>query len=361
MEPLSRRGQEPTLKDDNDPLALSPAAPTTGPSRRGRPPRRPNAYPSAPVLRVVGGVDGGAEGPEGAEGAEEASYSQQNGLLAINMLLFEVSRFAPRAAAQPRAPYPTPSMPRHTAHTASSLAEAVRRGGGRVPLLLLCTLYMGVAHRLGLGLRLVTIRDEVQQLRMARGMARGKAPPAADDDPTYNEPTYLLQLPGTADQRELYVDVRAEGRLRSTHDLAAFLHPSLRALPSDKIREFVTPLSHETYCVQATPWLGLRVRGRGRVRVLDLLRAGNSPPLHTHTLTLTAPALTLAAQLLRELEDTAADSGSLAEAAFWRVQQEVLIKQQQLWQQQQQLFDELFDEGGEGGEEGEEGRNAAEA
>ena len=268
MEPLSRRGQEPTLKDDNDPLALSPAAPTTGPSRRGRPPRRPNAYPSAPVLRVVGGVDGSAEGPEGAEGAEEASYSQQNGLLAINMLLFEVSRFAPRAAAQPRAPYPTPSIPRHTAHTASSLAEAVRRGGGRVPLLLLCTLYMGVAHRLGLGLRLVTIRDEVQQLRMARGMARGKAPPAADDDPTYNEPTYLLQLPGTADQRELYVDVRAEGRLRSTHDLAAFLHPSLRALPSDKIREFVTPLSHETYCVQATPWVGVGLGLGSWVRVM---------------------------------------------------------------------------------------------
>ena len=34
--------------------------------------------------------------------------------------------------------------------------------------------------------------------------------------------------------------------------------------------------------------------------------------------------------MLRELEDTSADSGSLAEAAFWRVQQEVLLKQQQL-------------------------------
>ena len=69
VEPLSRRVQEPTLKDDSDPLALSPPAPTTGPARRGRPPRRPNAYPSAPVLRVVGGADGGAEGAEGAEGA----------------------------------------------------------------------------------------------------------------------------------------------------------------------------------------------------------------------------------------------------------------------------------------------------
>ena len=275
VEPLSRRVQEPTLKDDNDPLALSPAAPTTGPARRGRPPRRPNAYPSAPLLRIVGGADSGAEGAEGAEGLGEASYSQQNGLLAINMLLFEVSRFAPRAAAQPRAPYPAPSIPQHMPHAASSLAEAVRRGGGRVPLLLLCTLYMGVAHRLGLGLRLVSIRDEVQQLRQARGTARGKVggrgAPAADDDPTYNEPTYLLQLPGTADQRELYVDVRAEGRLRSTHDLAAFLHPSLRALPSDKIREFVTPLSHETYCVQAT-------------------RATPNPlPPHTHTHTRVSP------------------------------------------------------------------------
>ena len=53
--------------------------------------------------------------------------------------------------------------------------------------------------------------------------------------------------------------------------------------------------------------------------------------------------------MLRELEDTVADSGSLAEAAFWRVQREVLVKQQQLWKQQQQLFDELFYEGGEGG------------
>ena len=53
--------------------------------------------------------------------------------------------------------------------------------------------------------------------------------------------------------------------------------------------------------------------------------------------------------MLRELKDTVADSGSLAEAAFWRVQREVLIKQQQLWRQQQQLFDELFDEGGEAG------------
>ena len=129
-----------------------------------------------------------------------------------------------------------------------------------MPLLLLCTLYMAVAQRLGLGLRLVSIRDEVQQLRQARGKARGEArtvrgrgaPAADEDDPTYDpEPTYLLQLPGTAEQRELYVDVRAEGRLRSTHDLAAFLHPSLRALPSDRIREFVTPLSHQTYCVQA--------------------------------------------------------------------------------------------------------------
>ena len=53
--------------------------------------------------------------------------------------------------------------------------------------------------------------------------------------------------------------------------------------------------------------------------------------------------------MLRELEETVADSGSLAEAAFWRVQREVLVKQQQLWKQQQQLFDELFYEGGEGG------------
>ena len=262
VESLFRRGQAATLEGDGDtdPRAPSPFAPTTGgntgPSRRGRPPRRPSAYPSAPVLRVVGGAEGG----EGAEAAGEApSYSQQNGLLAINMLLFEVSRFAPRAA-QPRAPYPAASLPQHIPHAASSLAEAVRRGGGRVPLLLLCTLYMAVAQRLGLGLRLVSIRDEVQQLRQARGKARGEArtvrgrgaPAADEDDPTYDpEPTYLLQLPGTAEQRELYVDVRAEGRLRSTHDLAAFLHPSLRALPSDRIREFVTPLSHQTYCVQA--------------------------------------------------------------------------------------------------------------
>ena len=159
VEPLFRRGQAATREGggDIDPLARSPFATgggNTGPSRRGRPPRRPSAYPAAAALRVAGGAEGG----EGAEAAGEArSYSQQNGLLALNMLLFEVSRFSPRAA-QPRAPYPPPSLPQHIPHAASSLAEAVRRGGGRVPLLLLCTLYMAVAQRLGLGLPITLLR-----------------------------------------------------------------------------------------------------------------------------------------------------------------------------------------------------------
>ena len=69
------------------------------------------------------------------------------------------------------------------------------------------------------------------------------------------------------------------------------------------------------------------------------------------------PMQYLPTQLLRELEETSADSGSLAEAAFWRVQEEVLAKQQQLWQQQQAADAK----GGKGDSGGKEGRTAPEA
>ena len=107
-------------------------------------------------------------------------------------------------------------------------------------------------------------------------------------------PRFLLRLPGTQDQREMYVDVAAEGRLRSTHDLTAFLPTELAKAPSRELKRYVAPLSADE--------LGL--------------------------------------ELLIEMEGACAATGATAEAAFWRVQQEVLHAQQEEARREREKGDE---------------------
>ena len=74
-----------------------------------------------------------------------------------------------------------------------------------MPLLLLCTLYLSIARRLGLGLRLVSVRADVRapESRGGRGgWEAAEAIPArgAEAEGGAAAPLFLLQLPGTADQ-----------------------------------------------------------------------------------------------------------------------------------------------------------------
>ena len=93
---------------------------------------------------------------------------------------------------------------------------------------------------------------------------------------------------------EMYVDVAAEGRLRSTHDLTAFLPTELAKAPSRELKRYVAPLSADE--------LGL--------------------------------------ELLIEMEGACAATGATAEAAFWRVQQEVLHAQQEEARREREKGDE---------------------
>ena len=244
-----------------DALSLS-EAPPKDPSallaaRRRKPPRAPKG---ADLFGLGGGVAGGAPTLRVAA-PDDVSYSKQNALLAINLLLFDAAGFsaAPEGAKQSSRAYDYVSLP-----------TVVRRGHGGAALLTLCTLYSALARRVGLSLQIVRLTDQKEG------------------------PRFLLRLPGTQDQREMYVDVAAEGRLRSTHDLTAFLPTELAKAPSRELKRYVAPLSADE--------LGL--------------------------------------ELLIEMEGACAATGATAEAAFWRVQQEVLHAQQEEARREREKGDE---------------------
>jgi len=114
----------------------------------------------------------------------------ENGLLALNLLLFEVCRYTPRGAGEATAEH-------------SSLPHIVRRSGGPASVFLLCVLYASLARRLGIPLEIVAL-ELPPVLRSPRA------------------PRYLLRLPAQHEQEELYIDVLAEGRLRGRHDLPQY-------------------------------------------------------------------------------------------------------------------------------------------
>ena len=162
--------------------------------------------------RRGGGGGGGGGAPKVRRGAD--SYSKENGLLSLNLLLFEVCQFSPRERGDATA--------EHT-----SLAHLVRRSGGPASLFTLCALYAALARRLGVILELVSLR--------LPGLLKGRAP------------DLLLRLPGGAEQEELYVDILAGGRLRSAWDLKEYADAPLRA---EDVRAAVHELTPAEFCLR---------------------------------------------------------------------------------------------------------------
>ena len=134
------------------------------------------------------------------------------------------------------------------AHDYVSPPTVVRRGHGGAALLTLCTLYSALARRVGLSLQIVRLTDQKEG------------------------PRFLLRLPGTQDQREMYVDVAARG--------AAALDARPHRLPPDRaqrrrrrgsLKRYVAPLS-------ADELLGLRAADRdGRARARRRARRRRRP------------------------------------------------------------------------------------
>lgn len=139
-------------------------------------------------------------------------YSKENGLLSLNLLLFEVCHYSARERGDATA--------EHT-----SLAHIVRRSGGPASLFTLCALYAALARRLGVFLQLV--RLDLPEI------LRGRAP------------DFLLRLPASKDQDELYIDVLAEGRLRMPWDLGNFAN---QKLPADEMRSHIHELTPSEFC-----------------------------------------------------------------------------------------------------------------
>ncbi|KAL1504582.1 hypothetical protein AB1Y20_008367 [Prymnesium parvum] len=203
---------------------------------KGRVPKRKVPKATIPLLRVV-------------QAAQEFAYSQQNALLSLNLLLFEVIRYEAR------------DRGKGVSVEQTSLPLLVRRGGGPANLFAMCVLYAELAGRLGVPLEVVLFAPP----KVLRG--RG--------------PEFLLRLAGDEEQQELFVDVQAHGRLRTPHDLAAFMHEACpaAALRPAAMQSFVVPLSVGDACVQQ----------------------------------------------LHELEWVCESAEQIAEAAFWRVQREMFI------------------------------------
>ena len=139
--------------------------------------------------------------------------------------------------------------------------------GGPASLFTLCVLYAALARRLGIPLQLVTL--ELPPMLRGRG------------------PDYLLRLPGTDEQAELYVDVLAEGRLRGPWDLAALANEDLgldkasKDVLKDQMREYVVEVTPVSFCLR----------------------------------------------LVEEFAEACEAADNLAEASFWQIQLEVLDRQ----------------------------------
>ena len=158
--------------------------------------------------------------------SEAYAYSKENGLLALNLLLFEVMGYMPRERGDATAEQ-------------CSLVHLVRRSGGPAALFMLCVLYAAVARRLGIPLQLVTL--ELPPVLRGRG------------------PAYLLRLPAADEQAELYIDVLANGRLRGPWDLAAYANEDALNLGLDRadkdvlaaqMREYVREVTPADFCVR---------------------------------------------------------------------------------------------------------------
>jgi len=117
----------------------------------------------------------------------------------------------------------------------ASLVHLVRRQGGPASLFPLCVLYAALSRRLGIPLQLVTL--ELPPVLRGRG------------------PDYLLRLPASGEQAELYVDLLAGGRLRAAWDLAAFTNSAFGLDKADKdvlrtqMRDFVHEVSPTDFVV----------------------------------------------------------------------------------------------------------------
>jgi len=166
--------------------------------------------PPTPSLRVV-------------PAAQMGAYSKENGLLALNLLLFEVLRFSPRERGDNTAEH-------------ASLVHLVRRQGGPASLFSLCALYAALARRLGIPLQLVTL--ELPEMVRGRG------------------PDFLLRMPAQGEEAELFVDVLAEGRLRGPWDLAAYTNEDLGLEKAGKdaltaqMRAFVHEVTPTAFCLR---------------------------------------------------------------------------------------------------------------
>ena len=293
--------------------------------------------------------DGGTPvAPPLVAGAEPGEYSIEKGLLSLNLLLFEILCFSPLARGDATAEL-------------TALPHLVRRAGGPASVFTLCTLYAALARRLGVPLQLVRARRPrtsahaptractharmhhtsthtstqppcahtsthagrpsqhrrkfLQRLPFFRSASHFfAAPPCSFAAPTCacvraslharetprvervkcatrrqvalelppvlrgRGPDYLLRLPAHGEQAELYIDVLAGGRLRAPWDLSAFAN---QPLAPAVLRECVRELTPCDFCVR----------------------------------------------LLDELADACEAADSHAEAAFWRVQQDVLAGQ----------------------------------
>ena len=194
---------DPPRSPSASPAASPAASPTASPVAKpaAKPAKRKDVLRSRPPLQT-------------AVGGYGRRLSAQDGLLSINLLLFEVCRYMPLQAGD--------VVAEHT-----SLAHLVRRSGGPASLFAMCVLYAAIARRIGLHLELV-------QLSMPSLL---RAP---------RSPDFLLRLPAQGAQEELYVDISAEGRLRAPHDLPRY---ASLPMPTSQMREeCVAALTPETFC-----------------------------------------------------------------------------------------------------------------
>lgn len=165
------------------------------------------------------------------------STSAENGLLALNLLLFEVLGFSPREGGD-------------AASDHASLPYLVRRGGGPAALFTMCALYAALARRLGIPLQLVQLRY----------------PPGA---PKLVDAQYLLRLPPSAKQAETYIDLLEEGRRGPTCD-------TLAPVPVAALAPYVTELRPENFCLQLLNELAAACASENKVAEASFWRLQSS-------------------------------------------------------------------------------------
>ena len=147
-------------------------------SERPTPPRHLSGTGRVPPLKVVT--------------ATNQTGSKVDGLLSINLLIFEVLRFAAREVGAASADQ-------------TSLPPLVRRGGGPASLLSLCILYQAIATAIGVPLDLLLL-DPPPMLPARGPQSLLRYTPEASANSAENSPS-----------AELYIDLLAAGRLRGEY------------------------------------------------------------------------------------------------------------------------------------------------